>query len=164
MLGMNEVPNQTGPIRQRVELHSKSSNCDMELFAFYILVRTQIADILEVYGAFLCTSSQQTNTLETLQGLMLHIFQDVIKCFPRFFQGRRSNLLENSRTRVAGLGSITLRTLLVLQASHGEAGPRVNLLACIAVVGQRPHICKKSDVEEGKGGMLFLQLSRVQRS
>lgn len=52
MLGMNEVPNQTGPIRQRVELHSKSSNCDMELFAFYILVRTQIADILEVYGAF----------------------------------------------------------------------------------------------------------------
>lgn len=83
------------------------------------------------------------------------------KVFSVFLSGKEK---QNSRTRVAGLGSITLRTLLVLQASHGEAGLRVNLLACIAVVGQRPHICKKSDVEEGKEGMLFLQLSRVQRS
>lgn len=52
LLGLNEVANQTGPNRQRVELHSKSANCHMELFAFYILVSTQSADISEVYGAF----------------------------------------------------------------------------------------------------------------
>lgn len=68
------------------------------------------------------------------------IFQDVKEwsVFHVSFGGRRSILLNNSRTRVGGLGSITLHTLLVLQASHREVGLRVNLLACIAVVGQKP--------------------------
>lgn len=83
---------------------------------------------------------------------MMCIFQDVQKwsVFHVSFRGRKSILLKNSKSRVGGLGSITLRTLLVLQASHGEVGLRVNLLACIAVVGQKPHTCWKSDFQEGR--------------
>lgn len=55
-----------------------------------------------------------------------------------------SVLLDYSAICVGGLGFITLHTLLVLQASHREVGLRVNLMAYIAVVGQKPHICRKS--------------------
>lgn len=41
-----------------------------------------------------------------------------------------------------------LHTLLVLQASHGELGLRVNLLACIADVRQKPRICTKSGLRK----------------
>lgn len=77
LLGLDDVQSQTGPIRQRVELRSKNTNCDMELFAFYILVRTQIADILEIYGAFyeLFHNKQPGNSWE--HTLKLRVFQDV---------------------------------------------------------------------------------------
>lgn len=60
-----------------MELRSKHSNCDMELFAFYILVRTEIADILEVYGAFyaLFHNNNPGNSWEL--SLKLRVFQDV---------------------------------------------------------------------------------------
>lgn len=80
------------------------------------------------------------------------------------FRGRRSILLKNSKIRVGGLGSIMLHTLLVLQASHREVGLRVNLLACIAVVGQKPHICRKSDFQGGRKECFSYRFSRAQRS
>lgn len=66
----------------------------MELFAFYILVRTQIADILEIYGAFyeLFHNKHPGNSWE--HSLKLCVFQD--------------------------WSAAICRTLLVLQASHGE--------------------------------------------
>lgn len=67
------------------------------------------------------------------------MFQDVKEHFSSF-RVEESVLLDYSTICVVGLGFITLRTLLALQASHRE----VNLLAYSAVVGQKPHICRKS--------------------
>lgn len=57
--------------------------------------------------------------------------------------------LESCWISAGALGSITLHTLLVLQASYREVGLQVNLLACISAVGQKPHICRKDLLEEG---------------
>lgn len=57
--------------------------------------------------------------------------------------------LESCCTSAGALGSIMLRTHLVLQVSYREVGLQANLLACITAVGQKPHICRKDILQEG---------------
>jgi len=72
-----------------------------------------------------------------------------VKRFPSIFKRAGWYVVERFWISVGALGSITWHTLLVLQASCRDVRPQVNLLACIAAVGQKPHICRKDLLQEG---------------